>query len=72
MHSSDFDPQLVTHRADPAGHIAKQLTTLAMAAEDFIQQSLRNEYRDIAEYNLEAGPLAEPYRLLVWLRSQWT
>ncbi|MEZ6153153.1 MAG: FtsK/SpoIIIE domain-containing protein [Pirellulaceae bacterium] len=67
MHLSDFDPQLVTHRVwTQPGHIAKQLTTLAMAAEDFIQQSLRNEYRDIAEYNLEAGPLAEPYRLLVW------
>lgn len=67
MHLSDFDPQLVTHRVwTQPGHIAKQLATLAMAAEDFIQQSLRNEYRDIVEYNAEAGPLAEPYRLLVW------
>ncbi len=67
MHLSDFDPQLVNHRVwTQTGHIAKQLTALAMAAEDFIQQSLRNEYRDIVEYNVEAGPLAEPYRLLVW------
>ena len=67
MHLSDFDPQLVTHRVwTQPGHIAKQLTSLAMAAENFIQQSLRNEYRDIVEYNVEAGPLAEPYRLLVW------
>lgn len=67
MHLSDFDPQLVSHRVwTQPGHINKQLSTLAMAAEDFIQQSLRNDYRDIVEYNREAGPLAEPYRLLVW------
>ncbi len=67
MHLSDYDPQLVTHRVwTQPGHIAKQLATLAMSAEDFIQQSLRNQYRSIVDYNAEAGALAEPYRLLVW------
>ncbi|MEZ6136368.1 MAG: FtsK/SpoIIIE domain-containing protein [Pirellulaceae bacterium] len=67
MHLSDFDPSLVTHRVwtQPA-HIARQLETLARSAEDFIQQSLRNQYRTIVEYNREAGALAEPFRLLVW------
>ena len=67
MHLGDFDPQLVSHRVwTQTSHVAKQLTALTGAAEDFIQQSLRNEYRDIVEYNLEAGALAEPYRILIW------
>ncbi len=67
MHLGDFDPQLVWHRVwTQPGHIAKQLSDLALAAEDFIQQSLRNQYRDIVEYNQDAGALAEPFRLLVW------
>ncbi len=67
MHLSDFDPGLVSHRVwtQPA-HIAKQLQSLALAAEDFIQQSLRNQYQNIVQYNQDAGALAEPFRLLVW------
>ena len=67
MHLSDFDPQLVSHRVwTQPGHIAKQLNQLAMSAEDFIQQSLRNQYQDIVAYNQDAGALAEPFRILVW------
>ncbi len=67
MHLSDYDPQLVSHRVwTQPGHISKQLSSLAMAAEDFIQQSLRNQYRDIVDYNADAAALSEPYRLLVW------
>jgi DNA segregation ATPase FtsK/SpoIIIE, S-DNA-T family len=67
MHLGDFDPQLVHHRVwTQSQHISRQLNALALAAEDFIQQSLRNEYRDIVEYNREAGALAEPFRMLVW------
>jgi DNA segregation ATPase FtsK/SpoIIIE, S-DNA-T family len=67
MHLSDFDPSLVTHRVwTQATHIANQLETLARNAEDFIQQSLRNQYQDIVQYNRDAGALAEPYRMLVW------
>jgi S-DNA-T family DNA segregation ATPase FtsK/SpoIIIE len=67
MHLGDFDPQLVSHRVwTQTNHIAKQVALLAMAAEDFIQQSLRNQYRNIVAYNQDAGALAEPFRLLVW------
>jgi hypothetical protein len=67
LHLADVDPQLVTHRVwTQTTHIGNQLSTLALAAEDFIQQSLRNQYADIASYNREAGALAEPYRVLVW------
>lgn len=67
MHLGDFDPQLVSHRVwTQPGHIAKQVQLLAQAAEDFIQQSLRNQYRHIVEYNRDAGALSEPFRLLVW------
>lgn len=67
MHLSDFDPGLVSHRVwTQPTHIAKQLQSLALAAEDFIQQSLRNQYQNIVQYNQDAGALAEPFRLLVW------
>ncbi len=67
MHLGDYDPQLVSHRVwTQPGHIAKQVQLLAQAAEDFIQQSLRNQYRHIVEYNRDAGALSEPFRLLVW------
>lgn len=67
MHLGDYDPELVSHRVwtQPV-HIAKLLTQLAQKAEDFIQQSLRNQYASIEEYNRDAGPLAEPFRLLIW------
>ncbi len=67
MHLGDYDPELVTHRVwTQPTHIAKHLTNLALKAEDFIQQSLRNQYATIEQYNQEAGPLAEPYRIVVW------
>ena len=67
MHLSDYDPELVTHRVwTQPNHIAKHLTNLALKAEDFIQQSLRNQYATIEQYNRDAGPLAEPYRIVVW------
>lgn len=67
MHLGDFDPQLVSHRVwTQPTHIVKQLSQLESAAEDFIQQSLRNRYKNIVEYNRDAGALAEPFRILVW------
>jgi DNA segregation ATPase FtsK/SpoIIIE, S-DNA-T family len=67
MHLADFDPALVHHRVwtQPA-HIAKKVQEFSLAAEDVIQQALRNEYQSIVDYNRDAGGLAEPYRLLVW------
>ncbi len=67
MHLGDFDADLVSHRVwTQPGHITKQVSSLAMAAENFIQQSLRNEYPSIVEYNRVAGSLAEPFRILLW------
>lgn len=67
MHLSDFDPQLVSHRVwTQSSHIARQLQNLSSSAEDFIQQSLRNQYGNISDYNRQAGALAEPFRILVW------
>ena len=67
MHLADVDPQLVNHRAwtQPV-HIAHQLELNARHVEDVIQQSLRNRFRTLADYNRHAGPMAIPYRLMVW------
>ncbi|MCY3004382.1 MAG: FtsK/SpoIIIE domain-containing protein [Planctomycetota bacterium] len=67
MHLADVDPELVNHRVwtQPI-HIANQLALTTRHIEDVIQQSLRNEYRDLYEYNQKAGPMAIPYRIIVW------
>jgi hypothetical protein len=68
MHVADVDPSLVNHRVwtQPI-HIADQLALAARHVEDAIQQSLRNRYRNLYEYNQNAGPMAIPYRLIVWV-----
>ncbi|HBE71749.1 MAG TPA: hypothetical protein DDW52_26700, partial [Planctomycetaceae bacterium] len=67
MHLADFDAELVCHRVwTQTNHIARQIESLARGAEDFIQQSLRDQYATIAEYNADAGALAEPFRILIW------
>lgn len=67
MHLADIAPELVNHRVwtQPI-HIADQLALTARHIEDVIQQSLRNQYRNLYEYNQQAGPMAIPYRLIVW------
>jgi DNA segregation ATPase FtsK/SpoIIIE, S-DNA-T family len=67
MHLADVDPSLVNHRVwtQPI-HIADQLALAARHVEDVIQQSLRNRYRNLVEYNAQAGPMAIPYRMIVW------
>lgn len=67
MHLADFDAELVSHRVwTQTNHIARQVESLARGAEDFIQQSLRDQYATIADYNAVAGALSEPYRILIW------
>jgi hypothetical protein len=67
MPLADVEPRLVGHRAwTQSSQIAEQLSMLAYQTEDIIQQRLRDRYRNIIEYNTEAGPMAEPLRLLVW------
>ncbi|MBC7771061.1 MAG: cell division protein FtsK [Pyrinomonadaceae bacterium] len=46
-------------------HIEQRLTDLTEHMENVIQKYLRNEFRTITEYNLQAGEIAEPYRFLV-------
>lgn len=67
MHLADIDPELVNHRVwtQPI-HIANQLALTTRHIEDVIQQSLRNQYRNLYEYNQKAGPMAIPYRIIVW------
>ncbi len=67
MSLADVDPAMVNHRVwtQPL-HIAEQLANTARHVEDVIQQSLRNKYANVLEYNLDAGPMAIPYRLIVW------
>ncbi len=67
MSLADVDPAMVNHRVwtQPL-HIADQLANTARHVEDVIQQSLRNKYADVLAYNRDAGPMAIPYRLIVW------
>ena len=67
MRLADWKPQLVGHRVwtQPA-HLAQRLAELSHHTEDVIQQLLRDRYRDIREYNAEAGTLAEPLNLVLW------
>lgn len=67
MALADIDPGLVGDRVwtQPL-HIADQMALAARHVEDVIQQSLRNNHRNLYEYNQHAGPMALPYRLIVW------
>ena len=67
MALADVDPSMVNHRVwtQPL-HIAEQLANTARHVEDVIQQSLRNRYSNILEYNRNAGPMAIPCRMIVW------
>ncbi len=69
MQLADVDPTMVNHRVwTQSVHIAEQLAKLSHHTEDVIQQLLRDKYKDIRQYNREAGSMAEPYRLVVWSR----
>jgi len=66
MHLADAMEQLVGERiwTEPR-HIEQKLTDLTEHMETVIQKYLRNEYETIAEYNAQAGQLAEPLRIVV-------
>jgi hypothetical protein len=66
MHLADYDEQLVASRIwTEQSHIEQRLADLTAHMEDVIQKYLRNQYQTIAEYNAEAGEVAEPLRVLV-------
>jgi DNA segregation ATPase FtsK/SpoIIIE, S-DNA-T family len=67
MSIADLNPSLVGDRVwtQPL-HIADQMVRAARHVEDVIQQSLRNNFTNLFEFNQQAGPMAIPYRLIVW------
>ena len=70
LHLREFDESeedsLITSRAwVEAEHIRKQLLAIKEHIAIVIQERLRDQYKDIEEYNREAGEVAVPYRVLV-------
>ena len=66
MHLADHDEQLVASRIwTEQQHIEQRLADLTAHMENVIQKYLRNQYASIAEYNEQAGEVAEPFRVLV-------
>ncbi|MBA4146709.1 MAG: ATP-binding protein [Verrucomicrobia bacterium] len=66
MHLSDYAEHLINNRIwTQAGQIEQRLGELNEHMEKVIQMYLRNEYATIAEYNEQAGNIAEKYHFLV-------
>ncbi len=66
MHLADFEERLINSRIwTQSGQIEEKLADLNEHMEKIIQMYLRNEYATIAEYNEQAGDIAEKYHFLV-------
>src|SRR5262249_20936620 len=66
MHLADHDEALVTSRIwTEAAHIETRMADLTVHMYNVIQKYLRNQFESIEEYNVHAGEVAEPYRILV-------
>ncbi|APW58676.1 FtsK/SpoIIIE domain-containing protein [Paludisphaera borealis] len=66
MHLADYQELLVTSRIwTEARDFEQRLTDLSEHMENVIQKYLRNEFATIEEYNVHAGEVAEPFRVLV-------
>jgi DNA segregation ATPase FtsK/SpoIIIE, S-DNA-T family len=66
MHLADQEEALVNSRIwTEAAHIDQRLTDLTTHMENVLQKYLRNQFESLAEYNAQAGEVAEPYRFLV-------
>jgi S-DNA-T family DNA segregation ATPase FtsK/SpoIIIE len=66
MHLADYDGAYVTDRIwTEDRHIEQRLLDLTEHMENVIQKYLRNQYETIAQYNEDAGEIAEPFRFLV-------
>lgn len=66
MNLADYDDALVASRiwTEPL-HIEQRLGDLTEHIENVIQKYLRNQFETIEEYNVQAGEVAEPFRVLV-------
>src|SRR5208283_1991260 len=66
MHLADYEEQIINSRIwTQSGQIEQKLAALNEQMEKVIQMYLRNEYATIAEYNEQAGVIAEKYHFLV-------
>jgi hypothetical protein len=66
MHLADYSELLVNSRIwTETPHIEQRLADLSAHMENVIQKYLRNEFSTIEEYNIFAGEVAEPFRVLV-------
>jgi hypothetical protein len=66
MHLADYEESLINNRIwTQSSQIEQRLADLSEHMEKVIQMYLRNEYATIAEYNEQAGNIAEKYHFLV-------
>ncbi|KAB2638555.1 MAG: AAA family ATPase [Verrucomicrobia bacterium] len=66
MHLADYEETLIAQRIwTQTTQIEQRLLELNEHIEKVIQMFLRNEFATIAEYNEQAGTIAEKYRFLV-------
>lgn len=66
MHLADFEERLINSRIwTQRAQIEQRLGDLNEHIEKVTQMYLRNEYASLAEYNAQAGRLAEKYQFLV-------
>jgi DNA segregation ATPase FtsK/SpoIIIE-like protein len=66
MHLADYEEQLINSRIwTQSTQFEQRLADLNEYMEKVIQMYLRNEYQTIAEYNEQAGVIAEKYHFLV-------
>ncbi|HXT41825.1 MAG TPA: hypothetical protein VN887_17590, partial [Candidatus Angelobacter sp.] len=66
MHLTDHEDRLINRRIwTQPEHIEQRLAELNEHIEKVTQLYLRNEFATIAEYNEQAGRIAEPYHFLV-------
>ncbi|MCA9238444.1 MAG: AAA family ATPase, partial [Planctomycetales bacterium] len=66
MHLADYDEQLApkTVWTEPK-RIEERLALITAHMETVLQKYLRNEFATLAEYNAQAGEVAEPYHVIV-------
>jgi ABC-type multidrug transport system fused ATPase/permease subunit len=65
-HLADFEENILNGRIwTQSNQIEEQLARLNEHMEKVIQMYLRNEYETIAEYNVQAGNIAEKYHFVV-------
>jgi DNA segregation ATPase FtsK/SpoIIIE-like protein len=66
MHLADYEDNLINNRIwTQTNQIDERLADLNEHMEKVIQMYLRNEYETIAEYNQQAGNIAEKYHFIV-------